>query len=617
MKILLNCLPPADINTPSISLSILKKFMLHHGIETEIKYWNFLLSVMNDYIETEETEIRILPFLSILNDRFKNIKGNNRILSLLQKLQPSYKTDDPDFYTDFIQNKKEEIFELIQHEIAHIDFSKISLFGITAKYNQWIPGMILAEEIKKIAPEVKIIVGGFGNEEVAHEAMKICEYYDFVTWGEGEYPLLELSEQLKKKSPKFDIVPRLKYREIDEIKQSSTNNSEYLDFENYIFPDYEDFIQNYPNPMETDNINIPINSIRSCHWRKCKFCDFNKGYKLRIRTPKCIVNEIETITNKYGVTTFSFVDSDTFGNLEHFEKLLDLIIALKYKKEEDYIFWAEIIPNVAFNARIMKKMAIAGFKNIFIGYDALSDSLLKKMNKRNSFSDNLFFVKYSVKNGISPFVNVIKHVPDETEEDVQESINNLHFLRFFYNNSIVPFSHKYVNLVLSSMTKYYSQMLIDERKKYYSDELSYLMPDYFSNSEDRFHLFRFEKNAPSNIREWDKLIEIEDYYKTNTFSYKIQENNNILYYTEYCNDIEIENIVFGEPEYRYVLNIVEEKVGSFTELYSEMKKVFPEINEIRLKEILTNLKKSYLIYYNKEFSNIVSVIELKNEGNSI
>jgi len=612
MKILLNCLPPADINSPSISLSILKKFMETNGVETEIKYWNFLLSLMSDYIDSEDTEIRLLPFLSILNDRNENTKGNNRIISLLQKLQPSYKAEDPDYYSDFLQTTKEEIFEIIHSELEEIDFSEVSLLGISAKYNQWIPGMILAEEIKKIAPEVKVIVGGFGNANVAQEALKLCDYFDFVTWGEGEYPLFELTEQLKKETPDFNMVPRLMYREDNALKQSTTNKSKYLDFENYIFPNYTDYIDNYPFPDDTDQISIPINTIRSCHWRKCKFCDFNQGYKLRVRSPECVVNEIDYITREYGLTTFSFVDSDTFGSLEHFEKLLDLIIELKYKNEEDYIFWAEIIPNEMFNARLMEKMAIAGFKNIFIGYDALSDSLLTKMNKSNSFSDNLFFVKYSLKNAIAPYVNVIKHVPGETEEDVQECINNLHYLRFFYNNSIISFSHNYVNLVLSSMTKYYSLMSDDERKRYDGDDLSYLLPDYFSNSKDRFHLFRYEKNVPQNIKEWNKLIEIEEYYKTNKFSYKIQEHNGIYYYTEYCNDTEIENIVFGEPEYGYILKATEQKVCTFSELFSHMKKEYTEITEERLIEILTNLKEGYLIYCNAEFSNIVSVIDLNN-----
>ncbi len=611
MKILLNCLPPADINNPSISLSILKKFMASQDVETEIKYWNFSLSVMAEYTDSEDTEIRLLPYLSIINDRHNNTKGNRRIVSLLQEIDPSYKADDPDYYADFLAEKKEEIFETIANQLEEIDFSDVLLFGISAKYSQWIPGMILAEEIKKIAPNVKIVVGGFGSADVARDAMRKCDHFDYVTWGEGEYPLLDLYKQLLTEEPDITLVPRMIYRQDNEIKQSPTTKSKYLDFDNYIYPDYEDYIETFPESEDNDNINFPINTIRSCHWGKCKFCDFNKGYKLRERTPECIVREIEEIYNNHEITTFTFVDSDTFGSLEHFEKLLDLIIDLRYRSEEDFLFWAEIIPNSWFDARLMQKMSIAGFKNIFIGYDALSDTLLKKMNKSNSFSDNIFFVKYSINNGISPFVNVIKHVPEETEEDVQECIDNLHFMRFFYNQKIVSFSHSYVNLVLSSMTKYFRAMTPEERKNYDYDLLAYLLPEELTSSEDRFHLFRFEKNVPLNIKEWNKLEKIEEHYKKSNFSYTIQENNGVCYYTEYCDETEIANLVLGEPHYWHLLKTIEHKVFSFEELLPEMQKKFNDTTEQKLKSILLNLKKAYIIYCNTDFTNIVSVIEVK------
>jgi radical SAM superfamily enzyme YgiQ (UPF0313 family) len=258
----------------------------------------------------------------------------------------------------------------------------------------------------------------------------------------------------------------------------------------------------------------------------------------------------------------------------------------------------------------MEKMAIAGFKNIFIGYDGLSDTLLQKMGKSNSFSDNILFVKYALKNGISPVVNVIKHVPGETEEDVQECIKNLHFLRFFYKDSLVDFSHIYVDLVLSSMTKYYTSMPVDERENYDGDDLTYLLPAHFSNHANRFHLFRYKKNVPANAREWEKLIDIEEYYKSNRFNYKIQENKGVYYYSEFCNDVEIENIVFGNPYYGHVLKAVEKKVCAFSGLYASIKKTFPVIRESHLKGVLKDLKEAHLVYYNGEFSNIISVIEL-------
>ncbi len=230
------------------------------------------------------------------------------------------------------------------------------------------------------------------------------------------------------------------------------------------------------------------------------------------------------------------------------------------------------------------------------------------MNKSNSFSDNLFFVKHSIKNGIDPYVNVIKHIPFETEEDVQECINNLHYTRFFYNDPLVSFTHNFVNLVLSSMSKYYRLLSEEERESYDFDVMTYLLPDYFPVDENRFHLFRYEKNIPVNGKEWDKLIEIEKYYKDNKFSYKVQENNGFLYFTEYFNDEEIENIVFGEPEYSIVLKATQKQVLTFEDLYSEVTNAAIHISKERLIEVLSQLKHAQIIYCNNDFSNIVSLL---------
>jgi len=160
--------------------------MNDNGRKTEIKYWNFLLSPMLDFVESEDSEVRLLPFLSILNDRNKDTTGNKRIVSFLQKLQPEYKTHGPDYYNEFLHDTKTDILSTIEKELAAIDFSTIDIFGISAKYNQWIPGILLAKAAKKIAPQIKVLVGGFGNAEVAREAMQICPYFDMATWGEGE-----------------------------------------------------------------------------------------------------------------------------------------------------------------------------------------------------------------------------------------------------------------------------------------------------------------------------------------------------------------------------------------------------------------------------------------------
>ena len=305
------------------------------------------------------------------------------------------------------------------------------------------------------------------------------------------------------------------------------------------------------------------------------------------------------------------MDSDTFGNIAHFNELLELIIELKLTSDTEFVFWAEIIPNPHFTSELFERMVIAGFKNIFIGYDGLSDSTLKKMNKSNSFSDNLFFVKQSILKGIDPYVNVIKHIPQAPEEDVQECIDNLHYTRFFYHDPIVSFSHNYVNLVMSSMSKYFKSSSETERKAYDYDIMTYLVPETFKSDENRFHLFRYERNIQANAKEWDKLIAIENYYKENTLRYKTHQHNGVLYYTEYCNDEEICNLIFSRPEYLILLQYIETQVRTFTEVLTLLTKTLPDFTAEDLINALHYLKQEHLIYCDHNYSNVVSLITVE------
>lgn len=611
-KILLNYLPPADIYTPAASLSILKSFMLQNDVDTEVKYWNFLFADVLPLEEIDEIEAQLLPFLSILNDKHHHSIGNKRAHTFLQKLLPENHDRDDDYYQNLLQQAKARIYEIIHQELRKIDFSEVLLFGISSKFYQWIPGMILSEEIKKIAPDTKIIVGGFGNKEAALEAMKVSPYFDFATWGEGEYPLLELAKQLQNESNDYEQVARLVYRRQNEITLSSLIKSDYLDFQNYIFPDYDDYFDQFPEPDEKYKITIPLNSTRACYWNKCKFCDYNRGYKYRARTPENIIEEIETITNRFENACFSFVDNDIFVSSGHFEKLLDLMIASIKKYNYDYEFWAEMIPNENLNAALLKKMQLAGFSQVFIGYDGISDTLLRKMNKSNNFSNNIFFVKYSLKYGIDPLVNIIKGAIDESKEDVQEGMNNLHFLRFFYADKEITFRHDYATLVLSRMTKYYAMISEEEREKYSKNKMCYLLPDHFSNHRDRFNLFRWEKPAVDNASAWDMHDDKEKFYVENKFSYQISKKGGGYHFAESLNGKEISTIDL-EADYWDALKAANQNVCSFDELFGAVQKLHPEISRKRLKKIIRDLKEIYLLYCDTELSNVITVIDTDKE----
>ena len=71
MRVVLNALPPARIDTPSAPLSILKAFLVHHDVKTEIIYWNLLLDGLPPAFErnTDVTHLDLLPYLYLVAGR--------------------------------------------------------------------------------------------------------------------------------------------------------------------------------------------------------------------------------------------------------------------------------------------------------------------------------------------------------------------------------------------------------------------------------------------------------------------------------------------------------------------------------------------------------------------
>lgn len=89
-------------------------------------------------------------------------------------------------------------------------------------------------------------------------------------------------------------------------------------------------------------------------------------------------------------------------------------------------------------------MALAGFESVQIGYESPSNNLLEKIHKKNTFASNLFFIKWANELGIRiNGANVLRNLLEETTDDIKESIDNLYFLRFYFQKSwyviIIPF----------------------------------------------------------------------------------------------------------------------------------------------------------------------------------
>lgn len=612
-KIILTHLPPASVMYPSPALSILKSFMNTNGFDTEIQYWNFALNgiISGDReTELEDIEMDLMPFYGIMADRYQDNEASEKIQAFLHEVKPFLLMENPDRHKTYLEEIKKTVLERINMELDRIDFSEVLLFGVSYRLHQLIPAAIVAREIKKRSPLTKIVIGGLGTRQSAEEVMQIVPDFDFAIWGEGEYPLLDLARTLEKGTDDFSEVARLIHRKNSELVISTNNKSQYLDFDSYILPDYDDYFPLMDQIQKKDEIFYPINSVRSCYWKKCRFCNYNTGYKYRERTPESVVHEIKHFYENHGIRKFYFVDNDLVGtSIDRFDRLLDAIADFRKTHHAEFSMWGEMIPNRDMNAQMISKLTDAGFDSVFIGYEGISDSLLKKMRKNNDFALNLFMVKNALKNDVQIMANLIRDIPDETRQDVLESIRNLHFLRFFYHHYTKNFQHNLGTFTLYKEASYYSSVDTEDiRDHHVSCNYHYIPREFISRNTT---LFGFQRSSLRHRFEWNHFSHAEDFYRENKFTYTIEKSDGMFLYREFLNNEQYNEILFDQPEYVDVLKICSAKVCGLEELHQQIVDKYPQVHQDKLKEIIQELSAEYLLYHNREMTSICSLVTLE------
>jgi radical SAM superfamily enzyme YgiQ (UPF0313 family) len=573
----MNYMPPAMINLPSPAFSVLKGFLAHHGYECKIINWNISINeLMSSFLRNFTFEpadpdiLPLLPFLHAIAEEYNDTAAMQRIISHFQSRFPDCIMNTEITCEASISELKKKIFDMFDSGLKTMDTDNVILFGFSAKFYQWIPGMILAKKLKIDFPGIKIVIGGLNSREEATAIMEICSYFDFGILGEGEYQLLEMLKGLEHgDAGKFGSVPRLVYR-TDNGLVSTTQPGKYIDFPDYIFPDYSDSVELPGKTADPDAYSLPLEASRGCYWNRCKFCSLSSGYKYRRRMPQGVVDEIEFMSQRYNINRFTFLDSDIVGpDISQFEILLDMIIDSSYKNKSIYDFTAEVVPH-DLNSRVIEKLAVAGFSRIQVGYEAITDNLLKKIDKKTDFSDLILFLKFASKFGITAFgANIMKGIVGETEQDVQESIQNLAFLRFFLNSKQGRwfFRHNLNKFRLEHGSRFFKELNEEELNRWVYNPIAYFLPVSFIDNQNRFYFWGFYKNLENEI-EWDNFDKINKFYEDTEFKYQVLESGGVHYYIEKMGRTLVNYIIFNETGYWEVLIESNGEVTSFEKIFA-------------------------------------------------
>jgi len=349
--------------------------------------------------------------------------------------------------------------------------------------NVWTPklgsALNVAKICKQINPDIKVVFGGVHATIMPEQTLKNNEV-DYVVRMEGEYTMLELCQKIQGGEP-VDNVLGISFKKggnmLNNPNRPFIENLDELPFPaRHLLLDKETYFANAFGK---------IFASRGCPYQ-CNYCGSNKIWtrKVRYRSPKNVVDEIEHVKKEFGSTHFVFEDDLLTINKKFLTSICDELI----ERNLDIEWSCETRANLVFDD-LVKKMKMSGCTGIVVGIESGSEKILRDI-KKGIVPEQIYNAAKIIKdNGVIYSAFFMIGFPTETKEDIMETVKVM--------KETQPF-----NAVLSVLTPY------PDSEVYFQCKELGLMPEnidwsrFYHQSPDNFFMKYMTKQEFDEIKNW-------------------------------------------------------------------------------------------------------------------
>ncbi|MFZ5559775.1 MAG: B12-binding domain-containing radical SAM protein [Patescibacteria group bacterium] len=304
---------------------------------------------------------------------------------------------------------------------AKIKEMKPDLVGITTPTPAFTQVLEVCRIIKDISPKIIIVVGGphptaLPRETIAEKNIDIVVIY------EGEITFTELIEAIEKNKP-LSQIKGIVFKDEDGNIHQTELRERIEDLDSLPFPARDLFPLDlyFPPPTKRISNKKAGNMItsRGCPYQ-CTFCmaSFMWQRRVRFRSIKNVVDEIEECINKYGMGEFNFHDELFTVNRER-----TIEFCREVKRRNLDIAWVCMVRVDFVDEEILKEMKEAGCKKLMFGFESGDQGILDHMKKQVKVEDAYRATKLVKEAGIKTAGNFMIGNIGETEETIRKSIN--------------------------------------------------------------------------------------------------------------------------------------------------------------------------------------------------
>ncbi|MDX1776770.1 MAG: RiPP maturation radical SAM C-methyltransferase [Desulfobulbales bacterium] len=394
------------------------------------------------------------------------------------------------------------------------DWPQYTLVGFSLCFHQLCASLAAARAIKDKHPDATIVFGGSAcGAGAGGSLLESFQVIDYVIEGEGETGLLTLCRYLGGQHPNPLPVNIVSRKNGKAVKQQRTKlhgaGTQLPTLADLPVPDYSVYFSDKKKWFaHTPFIPvIPVEFSRGCWWNKCSFCNLNLqwcGY--RQKNAAHMLHEVKTLAKRHGCLDFTFTDNMLPpGEARKFFNMTG-------QDSSDYAFFAEIRSPKGREplADLLAIYRRGGLATIQVGIEALSSSLLHKMQKGISVIENIAAMRSAQENTLALEGNLIVHFPGSTEAEAAETMENLDYVFPYRPLAAASFFLGFDSPVYRDPQKYGIRAIVNHANNYklfpkeVLKSINLLVQDY---KGDRVHQRNIWKPVLRKIKEWQQYHE--------------------------------------------------------------------------------------------------------------
>jgi anaerobic magnesium-protoporphyrin IX monomethyl ester cyclase len=321
--------------------------------------------------------------------------------------------------------------------LSTIRHHQVELLGVSCMPGpQMVAAMETCREVRRLAPRVKIVWGGYFPSLYPDTALN-AKYVDFVVRGQGEDTLLELIDALRGQRT-FESILGLGYKDTFGFHRLNPERPMRGPDEFPWSPFHRLPVEKYLRPSFFGKRTAVHHASIGCPFN-CSFCGVHAAYGRaeRMESPERTAQILNYLVARYGADSVQFYDMNFFLREDHARELCDRLAPLNLR------WWCEARVDIMsrYSDSTMEAIRKAGCAMIFFGAESGSDWVLKEMQKGITTEETVTMAHRTREFGIIPEFSFVVGNPGDPERDTHETIGFIRKLKRINPDSEIIVQH--------------------------------------------------------------------------------------------------------------------------------------------------------------------------------